>query len=126
MKQIILDENGYVKDYALIGTIPGGQDIDNFPEDIDDFRKNYQSYTLINGILHKDEDRASEIELNNKKEILRLRREKECFSYINRGTLWYEQLSGDQKVELQLWYNKWLDVTDTLTVPTKPEWLENK
>ena len=126
MRQIILDEKGYVKDYALIGNIPGGQDFNNFPEDIDDFRENYQSYILINGVLHKDEDRVSEIKLNNEKEILRSRREKECFSYVNRGSLWYEKLSGDQKVELQLWYDKWLDVTDTLTVPTKPEWLENK
>ena len=126
MRQIVLDEKGYVKDYALIGNIPGGQDFDNFPEDIDDFRENYQSYILINGVLHKDEDRVSEIKINNEKEILRSRREKECFSYVNRGSLWYEKLSGDQKVELQLWYDKWLDVTDTLTVPTKPEWLENK
>lgn len=126
MRQIILDEKGYVKDYALIGNIPGGQDFNNFPEDIDDFRENYQSYILINGVLHKDEDRISEIKLNNEKEILRSRREKECFSYVNRGSLWYEKLSGDQKVELQLWYDKWLDVTDTLIVPIKPEWLENK
>jgi hypothetical protein len=126
MSQILLDNNGYVKEYALIGFILNGQDFNNFPEDINDFEENYRSYKLIDGVLHKDEDRASEINLENQKETFRFRREKECFSYINRGPLWYDKLSGDQKVELQLWYDDWLDVTDTLIIPIKPEWLESK
>ena len=126
MKQILLDENGYVKEYALIGCINNGIDFDNFPIDLNDFQENFQSYKLVDGKLEKDIDKAVEIQIEIQKETLRSRREKECFSYINRGSLWYEKLSGDQKIELQLWYDKWLNVTDTLTVPTKPEWLENK
>ena len=57
---------------------------------------------------------------------LRRRREEECFSVINRGELWYKRLSEDEKSELEEWYQAWLDVTETKTVPNLPEWLENK
>lgn len=61
--------------------------------------------------------------LENKKNSLRLRREQECFSIINRGALWYARLSEEQVQELEQWYNDWLNVTETLEVPEKPEWL---
>lgn len=54
---------------------------------------------------------------------LRAKREYECFSIINRGALWYTKLSEEQVQELEEWYNAWLDVTETLEVPEKPEWL---
>ena len=54
---------------------------------------------------------------------LRLMREKLCFPYINRGELWYNRLTAEQKTELEAWYQEWLDVTVTLTIPSKPEWL---
>ena len=54
---------------------------------------------------------------------LRAKRERECFSIINRGQLWYDTLSEKQKVELKEWYIAWLDVTDTLVVPNKPNWI---
>lgn len=54
---------------------------------------------------------------------LRLMREKLCFPYINRGELWYNRLTAEQKAELEVWYQEWLDVTVTLTIPSKPEWL---
>ena len=60
---------------------------------------------------------------NNKFDELRRRRETECFSIINRGQLWYETLNEEQKAELKEWYIAWLDVTDTLVVPNKPNWL---
>ncbi len=34
-------------------------------------------------------------------EDLRKKREEECFSVINRGTLWYEQLTAEQKNDLK-------------------------
>ena len=56
--------------------------------------------------------------------LLRKRREKECFPVINRGTLWYEKLTGEQKTELSTWYEAWLDAPATLTVPEKPSWID--
>lgn len=55
---------------------------------------------------------------------LRRRREDECFSYINRGSLWYDTLTEEQRTEFQAWYTAWLNVTETLTVPSKPVWLK--
>lgn len=57
-------------------------------------------------------------------EDLRRQREKECFSYINRGSLWYNTLTESQKSEFQEWYADWLNVTNTFVAPKKPEWLK--
>lgn len=65
-------------------------------------------------------------------EDIRNRRDSECFSYINRGELWYNRLTEEQKQELQTWYQAWLDVTKETNknedgkyiIPTKPTWLK--
>lgn len=64
---------------------------------------------------------------------LRMRRESECFLYINRGILWYNTLTTEQQQELNTWYKVWLNVpqiyletkpTNIETIiPTKPSWL---
>lgn len=58
-----------------------------------------------------------------KADVLRKRREKECFPIINRGALWYEKLTDEQKTELSAWYEAWLDAPETGTAPTAPVWL---
>lgn len=55
---------------------------------------------------------------------LRQQRETECFSVINRGQLWYETLTETQKEELKIWYQAWLNVTETKVIPEKPSWLK--
>ena len=54
---------------------------------------------------------------------LRAKREAECFPIINRGQLWYDTLTEEQMAELKDWYIAWLNVTDTLVIPNKPNWL---
>lgn len=63
---------------------------------------------------------VDEIDLN----ALRYERLNKCFSIINRGELWYDNLTPQQLEELKDWYNKWLNVTETKVIPKKPEWLE--
>lgn len=46
-------------------------------------------------------------------EYLRSIRWSECFSVINRGVLWYNTLTDEQRLELDKWYKEWLDITDT-------------
>lgn len=58
------------------------------------------------------------------KEVLRAIRERECYSIINRGILWYETLSETQKQDLLNWYNSWKDVTETFVIPIKPWWIK--
>lgn len=62
---------------------------------------------------------------NSMKAQLRVMREKECFSIINRGTLWYDTLSVSQLAELKNWYIAWLNVTDTFVIPEKLDWLND-
>lgn len=63
---------------------------------------------------------------------LRTRRDDECFQIINRGVLWYNTLTEEQRIELDKWYKEWLDVADRYVegvdietiIPKKPEWLK--
>lgn len=67
---------------------------------------------------------TEEQKLEREKQRLRNLREKECFALVNRGELWYKRLTEEQKAELDVWYQAWLDVTQTLEIPVKPEWLK--
>lgn len=60
------------------------------------------------------------------RERLRQRRSEECFPIINRGALWYEKLTSDQRAELSEWYEKWLNAPQTLSAPTAPSWIDEK
>ena len=122
--QVILNEQGYVKAYALIGSFGSDFVTVSEPENLDDFENNYRSYYLSEGnVLVKSDDRQKEIE--NERELISLRsqREKACFPYINRGYLWYSKLTKGQKTELDAWYQAWLNVTETKLIPDAPEWL---
>ena len=122
--QVILNEQGYVMAYALIGGFGTASVAVNEPENIDDFENNYRSYYLSDGnILVKSDDKQKEIEEQRELTNLRSQREKACFPYVNRGEMWYSRLSADQKDELNVWYQAWLDVTDTKVVPEAPAWL---
>lgn len=68
---------------------------------------------------------VNKIQLTQEEKLddLRTLREEECFPIINRGNLWYESLTLEQKLELKNWYQNWLDVTVTQVIPTKPTWL---
>jgi hypothetical protein len=66
------------------------------------------------------EQELKEIKINELKD----KREIECFSVINRGILWYNKLDSEKIEQLEKWYNDWLNITETLIVPTKPDWLK--
>ena len=68
----------------------------------------------------KETQKQKEMILEN----LRLKRQKDCFSVINRGLAWYKTLTAKQVAELDLWYQQWLDVTTTKQIPQKPYWIE--
>lgn len=120
---IVLNEHGFVDGYALVGGLFNAITVEK-PENFDDFRKNYRSYYLSeDGVLVKNEDKQKEVEEAVELNKLRYQREAACFPYINRGYLWYNKLTDEQKVELDTWYQAWLDVTETRVVPEKPEWL---
>lgn len=80
--------------------------------------------TDFNSNLTFNSDKYNERKESEKIETLRRRRASECFPIINRGQLWYNTLTDTQKTELENWYNSWLDVTETLKTPTKPNWIK--
>ena len=122
--QIILNEEGYVQAYALVGDFGTPSVTVSEPENIDDFENNYRSYYLSkNNVLVKSDTRQKDIDNNRELTRLRSMRDKVCYPVINRGALWYNKLTAVQKKELDAWYQAWLDVTSTLVVPEMPEWL---
>lgn len=65
-------------------------------------------------------------DLKAEREALRKQRTRECFPIVNRGKLWYNCLTNEELAQLDNWYWAWLDVTDTLVIPTKPQFLKEK
>ena len=82
----------------------------------------YYNYCIVDGKL-TERDKTQDI-ANAYLADLRRRRERECFSVINRGQLWYSTLTPEQMAELDDWYNSWLNVTKTRTIPTPLPWLK--
>ena len=89
------------------------------------FYEDWRDRILINNELIVDEEKIRMLE----KEKLRERRKAECFEYWNRQ--WViepepnkpHQVTQEQFNEMELWYEAWLNVTETMIIPTKPEWL---
>ena len=124
--QIKLKDN-YVESYALIGGIEGGVEVSDLsPETLADFALHHTAYKLAEDgrTLVLDADKRDADADAATLSALRTRRERECFTYINRGQLWYAWLSAAQLAELSAWYIKWLDVTRTRQIPDKPAWLD--
>lgn len=118
------DDQGYISDFCFIGDIEGSMEVDDIPaEQQDIFMQQYSAYKLVDGTLVFDEERLLEINAENKKTTIRRQRETECFPIINRGQLWYANLSPEQLAELSNWYSNWLDAPETLTIPDAPGWL---
>ena len=120
--KVMLDKNGYVENFVMVGNCPAGAIEVEQPADFDLFY--YRAYRLENGALVLDEARLCKLKADEEKAALRERRGRICFPVINRGELWYEGLSETQRSELAVWYQAWLDVTETGIVPDMPEWLK--
>lgn len=126
---VVLDKEGYVTNFCTGGTL--GNETEHFTTDIpEDFYCNYHAYRVENSTLVLDTNRLSDVAAERELAELRMRRESECFSVINRGKLWYDKLTDEQLKDLDEWYQAWLNVTErkrgakSSDVPTKPKWLE--
>lgn len=123
----VLLKNGYVETYAVVGQVTGGIDVADFDneKDLEEFRKYPTAYRLSNNnSLELDVEKLAQLIDKKEIKILRERRAEECFPIINRGALWYADLTESQKTELSDWYHMWLDVTETHIVPVVPTWLK--
>jgi hypothetical protein len=121
--KVTFDENGYVNGWCMVGD-NGGEEYDP-PDDFDSFLDRFDVFKVVNGKLVLDAEKAETDRKALELATLRERRETECFSVINRGWIWYSCLTLTQWRELRTWYLAWLNVTNTLTVPDRPSWLDN-
>jgi len=80
----------------------------------------HHAWRVVKGKLK--EERYEETPEQEVLEELRSLREEICFPIINRGQLWHERLTAEQKSELVKWYDDWLNVTETKTPPPNPRW----
>lgn len=86
----------------------------------------------IDGYIFKDnnvifsDERFEKNKLESHKWDLRNKRKDVCFSVIDRGTIWYKKniTTEERQTELDNWYKAWLDVTETLIEPVKPDWIK--
>lgn len=92
--------------------------VEYYPHDITDGAHFYRDGQVV-----CDEELQHEVQLEQTRTKLRRQRKQECFPIVNRGMCWYNDLSDQQKEELQNWYHAWLDVTETLEVPQPPSWI---
>lgn len=121
--KVTFDENGYVNGWCMVGD-NGGEEYDP-PEDFDSFLNNCFCFRLEDGKLVRDAGKEESDRQDEERASLRLRREKECFSVVNRGWIWYSTLTLSQWRELRTWYLAWLNVTETGVIPERPEWVDN-
>ena len=121
--KVTFDENGYVNGWCMI-VDNGGMELEP-PDDFDTFLDRFSGFKLEDGRLVFDKEKDDSDRLEEQRSDLRLRRETECFSYINRGYMWYSALTLLQWIELKRWYLAWLRVTETLTPPDKPPWIDS-
>ena len=97
---------------------------DNLPISSDEIQpglKEISEYEYQYRAMHIESSIADTID---KVDMCRSIRSQVCFPIINRGQLWYDKLTDEQKEELSKWYNDWLNVTITLVMPEAPEWLK--
>ncbi len=123
MLKVTTDENGYVTGWCMVGD-NGGIDVE-MPEDLDRFMDCFTGYKVVDGRLVLDEEKDTADKLEIRREELRKQREEECFPVINRGSFWYLTLTLSQWRELRSWYLAWLKVTETLTPPVRPDWIDS-
>jgi hypothetical protein len=116
-----LDEFNRVSSYAIFGSIEGGVDVE--VDDSFDPKKDY-AYVYVDGHLVFSPEVEAEFVSRTNMELLRERRESECFTVINRGGLWYDMLTLREKNDLLEWYHAWLDAPSTGVIPDRPSWLD--
>lgn len=121
--KILLDGNNYLTCFCIDAELEGGIEVET-PQDVDGFIDTFRAYRYENGGLVLDENKLDKLSSEYLMEDLRHKREKSCFPIVNRGAIWYERLSVEQKAELDAWYQAWLNVTETKVIPEMPEWLK--
>lgn len=117
---ISVNQDNQIENYAIIGEIDNGIIVE-LQKDFSD--ENYRHWRLINGELVYDVILQEAVAHEEKLRAIREKREVECFSVVNRGGIWYDTLTEQEKSDLMEWYQAWLEAPETLIIPEKPTWI---
>lgn len=123
--RIEIDENSRVVQWSIDDT--SNELLFDIPEGTvipDDFEENAFFYRYEDGAFIFDEEYKTQQDYEHKVAQIRQDRADICFPVVNRGGLWYDLLTENQKSEMLEWYMAWLDATETLVEPETPEWLK--
>lgn len=125
MAIITVDENNYVTGLYLGEglSVKDGIEVE-LPFDANELFSNIGVYQYVGGEFVKDEEMAATKADEKELDALRGKRRTECFPIVNRGQLWYAQLTEEQAAELADWYRAWLDVTESRIIPETPVWVK--
>ena len=109
------------KYFLVVAEYPnGGKDLEEiFPTQAVPAKEAYDEYEDI----YVYTPYTAEELVEQQRGALRARRAAECFPIVNRGALWYDKLTAEQRSELSAWYEKWLDAPQTLYAPVAPSWI---
>lgn len=121
MKWALKNETG-----EIIGIAPKKL-LDSMVEIDEDYDVGFDGKLYSETELQSDDYLARRNAFDNSIALIELRnqREEECFSVINRGALWYDKLTYEQKEELSSWYEEWLNAPETGIIPSKPTWIDS-
>lgn len=116
--------DGYITGYATLGGFDGGVEVpDGVLDECDPDALARGCYLWADGAAVLDAEKLDgQLAAEHTAEI-RARREAECFVLINRGALWYERLTDEQRTELDEWYQAWLDAPETGIAPEPLDWI---
>lgn len=113
--------------YYVIDNMVFGGSIEGLPTPTDTIEDEVWELYCTDISSYKIED-GKFVKLKDETELranaIRTRREKECFPIINRGGLWYDKLTEEQKAELSEWYEAWLDAPQTGSAPDPLDWVK--
>lgn len=122
--RINIDDNGYVKSWAIFGDEHEYPIEVDMPKETETFMNYMTAFQYSDGALTIDHSKLEEIQNKDFLNTIRTKREEICFPVINRGQLWYNKLNSEQISELNVWYQNWLDVTETKIIPETPSWVK--
>lgn len=122
--RISIDDTGYIKSWAMFGDEYEYPIEVDMPEETELFMKYMTAFQYSDGTLTIDHSKLEEIQNKDFLNAIRTKREEICFPVINRGQLWYDKLNSEQIAELNVWYQNWLDVTETKIIPETPNWVK--
>lgn len=120
-----IDENNYITGWSEDNfEVENRISVEVDEEICEDFEIYFDGYKALNGKAIKDEVAYEESVKERQRENIRYTRETDVFPIINRGGIWYDTLTEQEKSDLMNWYQAWLDATETLVIPEKPSWLK--